>query len=407
MNDNLNLSEHLFITLFTAYIFSQVIHVVLPTLNIIALFTLMTIIITAILIFTHQKVVQVILFTGIALQLSYVLSWTFSFSTMELTVVGGTFLVLLTLSTFLITEKATNDSIRQSLLAASSISILYLVISNNTFYLLLYLTFPVAVSCIYVSLSKKAEHGFRIVTINTATSIAMAYLMSLLIETPMTKTILLATWISTLLISFMYNNESRLQFMLGYQRFLTQKESLKKEIFLLKRALFNANELQAKELLEVIHSLKDFNRERLLKNLSPGIITRFDLQDKHKQLKSSLWLIVFGAYAIYASIALYISQFSPDYLVAILIFAPLYYLSVPYITSQLLYKSLVRYVNKQFIIPYNKLMDTRNNLKEELSNLLIKRGYSIEEKGRELSSVSATTSSPFGGRMDSHTPNAI
>ncbi|NME07521.1 hypothetical protein [Psychrobacillus sp. BL-248-WT-3] len=405
MKEDHNLNEQLFITLFTAYIFSKVIHIALPTFNLLLLFTLMTVIITILRIFSNYMVGQVIVFTGIALQLTYVVKFIFPLSLIGLSVVGGTFLVLLITTSFLISEKATKNSINQSLLAASSISVMYLFIANTPLYLLLYLTYPVAVSCIYVSLSKKAEYGFTIVMINTSTSIAAAYLISLLLGLPMTDTILIATLISTLVVSFMYNDETKLVFMLGYQRFLTQKENLKKDIFILKRALLNVSDLTSKELLEAVNSLNDFKRERIVKNLSPGIITRFDLQERHKQLKATVWLLVFCAYVTYCAVAYYVSTISHDYLIAFLIFAPIYFLSVPYIISQILYKNLIRHVNQQFIIPYNKLIDKRDTLKEEITNLLLAKGYKMEDK--DLSFVSATTYSTYGGRTDSETPNAF
>lgn len=367
-------SEHLFITLFVAYTYSKVIALAFSEASLPLLVVLMALIITAFIIYTNYLVIQILLFTGIALQLIDVLEFMFSMEPITLLACGGSILFLLILSSYMINDKATNQSLTLSLLAASSLSVLYLLIENSTLYLILYLTYPVAVACIYVSLSKKTEYGFTIVTLNTAVSIAATYLMSFLIGISMMETIILATWISSLLISFIYNSESKLEFKLGYQRFLSQKENLKKEIFLLKRALFNANEMPSTDLLEVVNSLNEFKRERILKNLSPGTITRFDLQDRHKQLKATAWLLVFCAYVTYGASAYYVSKFSYDYLIAFLIFGPIYFLSVPYITIQILYKNLIRQVNKQFIIPYNKLMDTRDNLREELSNLLIKKG---------------------------------
>ena len=72
MKKDQDLNEHIFIALFTAYIFSKVIHIALPTFNILLLFTLMTVIITILRIFSSYMVGQVIVFTGIALQLTYV-----------------------------------------------------------------------------------------------------------------------------------------------------------------------------------------------------------------------------------------------------------------------------------------------------------------------------------------------
>lgn len=384
-------SEYLLMTFFLAYMCSNMVHLVFPAISMLLLYIFMTLIVAAINLFTSYQVMKVFLFTAIALQLTYILDNTFLLSLKWLSVIGGSIGILFISLSYFIQSKVISSSIIQSLLAASSTSVVFLLLQNSPIYYLIYLTYPVVVACIYVILSKKAEYGLTIVIANTATSIATAYLLLFLTGIPVTNTILLGTWASTLLISFMYNKEEQLVFLLGYQRYLTQKDDIKKDIFLLKRTLLNASEMSDKELLEIVSSLKNFKYERILKNISPGVITRFDLQNRHKQLKASTWLIVFFAYVMYGTVVFYVSEISHSNFIALLIFAPIYYLSVPYVTSLILYKNLVRYVNKQFIIPYNKLMDTRTKLIEEVTSLINTTGHTTGGK-----SVDQTTNSrPF------------
>jgi hypothetical protein len=382
-NDRSNL-QYVFIIPLAAYTISQLITYFFSEVSMLPIFIAAACVFSIIFLKANFWIVNTVINSTIALQLTNVIRTFFSSSqaSIWLGVVAISLFLMLSLLPLFIVNKRVLVSISESLLAAGSTAILVMLMQNYVLLEILSLLYPVAVSCIYVIVSNKAEHGIFILISNTISSFAIAYLLVIFIHKidiissiSVYDAILAITWLSTIGISLLFNQETFPGFKLGYQRFLNLKKEIKADIYTLKWHVTNADQLSNEKLFQVINPLQSIHLKNDMTELLGRTITRYNLQEKQKEMKSISWLLVFSAYLLYAACSLYAYEsFNMDYRI-LLIIGLLYAVMMPYIICMFLTKNMIRYVNKEIINPFNKLIKERKILIQNIKHILLDRGY--------------------------------
>lgn len=387
MKNERSFSQHVFIIPFVSYTNSKLMTYFFSEVSMVSIFITTALIFSVIYFTAHTIVVNTIINLAVALHLTNIISYLFSHTipdetSVRMGIIAITIFLILCILPLLIANKHVLSLISESLLAVGSATSLLMLMQNFFSVEVLVRLFPIVVSCIYVMLSNKVEHGISILMSNTITSLAVAYLliffaerMDMLPTVSVYEAVVAITWLATIAISFLYNDKPFPGFKLGYQRFLNEKKEIKHDIYTLKKSISNANELSNDELFNVINPLKNIPLEKNIKELLIRTVTRYDLQEKRKEMKSTTWLLVFCAYILYIAVSIYAYRtYNIDYLI-FFIFGPMYFLSVPYLISLVLYKNMIRFVNKNIIDPFNKLISVRKTLIENIKDLLQERGY--------------------------------
>ena len=372
---------------FVAFTLSEFISNTLPEISMLPVF-LITAIIFGFLYFTNYKtMVSLINNLAVAFQLASLINY---FITSNLTFTASIWSIVTTISIFMvlsllplvIENKQAQNSISNSLIAVGAGTVLLTLMKTYISPEILVLTLPVVTSCIYVILSNKTEYGISILMNNTIASLAIAFLfhtitekLDILANFNVYDSVLAMTWISTFIISFLFQEEPFQGFKLGYQRHLHERDEIFHDISILKKNLNNADQLSNEELFQTINPLKNIRLESNISELLPRTITRFNLHEKRKEMRVTNWLLVFSAYTIFVAGAFYeYKTYEVEWFILILS-ALIYLLAVPVATHVILTKKMIRYVNTKIIDPFNGLILERKELIHHIKEILLARGY--------------------------------
>lgn len=387
MIKDLSISRAIFIVPFIAFTLSKFSAIAMLEISMTPLF-LITAIIFGFLYFTKYKlVVNLITNLAVSFQMTTLLNYFMTNKSVSMltiwfiTVTVAIFLVLSFLP-LVIKNKQSINSISNSLIAVGAGTVLLTWMKTYISPEILALTLPVVASCIYVILSNKAEYGISILMNNTIGSLAIAFLINTITEKleilpsfDVYDSVLVMTWISTFVISFLYQEEPFQGFKLGYQRYLNERDEIYLDINALKRNLENADQLSTEELFQTINPLKNIRLESNISELLPRTITRFNLHEKRKEMRVTNWLLVFGAYTLFGAGAFYQYQTYEVEWFILMLSALIYLLAVPVATHVVLTKKMIQYVNTKIIDPFNILILERKELIHHIKEILLARGY--------------------------------
>ncbi|QFF98059.1 hypothetical protein PB01_04075 [Psychrobacillus glaciei] len=282
----------------------------------------------------------------------------------------------------IIKNKEIFSAIFFSLIAVGATTSLLILIKNLVSFNFLVLTYPVVVSCIYVILSKKVENGITILISNTISSYGISCFfvfvinkMNILSTFSIYNGILAITWLCTIGISLLFTSIPYSGFQLGYQRFLQEKNGIQNDIHILKRNVTNVDQLSDEDILHLINPLRAIKMEKYITRVLPGVVTRYNLHEKRKEMKVNTWFLVFCATLLYTVFSLNVYKAPTNsYIFGLLIGAFVYCLLTYRVVSIILNKNMVKYVNNKIIYPFNKLNEERNALIKTLKENLLDRG---------------------------------
>lgn len=387
MKDERSSLHQVFIILFATYAISNIIHYFFEEFSLVPLFIGTAVVISVCCYVSKSTIVNIVLNLAIALQMTSVLGFLLSnFMQLQpllaLSAVAISLFLLLSFLPLLFADEDYLSTISDSLLAASAPTTMLLLMKNHELLDILLLIYPVIVSCLYVILSSKVEDGFSILISNTISSLGIASLltvftsnMSIFSTFSLYDMVLAVTWLSTIVMAFLFNNDPKQLFQLCYQRFLEEKETIQKDIATLKQQVTNADQLSDEDLFHIINPLKSIHMEKVITKVLPSSVTRYNLQGKCREKNATTWLLVFGAYLVYLGFSLYLSNAYDVSSLLLLLFGIIYCIITPIIISRYLYKKLIDHVNTAIVIPFNRLNDERNTLVKSIKVILQERGF--------------------------------
>jgi len=387
MRDDRNSLQQVFIILFATYAISNVIHYFFEEVSLVPVFIGTAVVISVSCYAGKSTIVNIVINLAVALQMTSVISFLLSdFMLLDPLLVLSTFAIslflILSFLPLLFTDEDFLSTISDSLLAAWAPTTILLLMKNHELLDILLLIYPVIASCLYIILSSKVEDGFSILISNTISSLGIASLltvitsnMSIFSAFSLYDMVLAITWLSTIVMAFLFNNEPKPVFQLCYQRFLEEKEAIQNDIATLKQQISNADQLTDEDLFNIINPLRSIHMEKVITKVLPSSVTRYNLQGKCREKNVTTWLLVFGAYLVYLGFSLYLSNAYHVNSLLLLLFGLIYCIITPIVISKYLYKHLIDHVNTVIIIPFNKMNDERNTLVKNVKSILQERGF--------------------------------
>lgn len=387
MKDDRSSLHQVFIILFATYAISNVIHYFFEQVSLVPIFIGTAVVISVCCYVGKSTIVNIVINLAIALQMTSVISFLLSnFMQLKpllaLSAVAISLFLILSFLPLLFTDEDFLSTISDSLLAASAPTTMLLLMKNHELLDILLLIYPVIVSCLYVILSSKVDDGFSILISNTTSSLGIAALltvitsnMSIFSAFSLYDMVIAITWLSTIVMAFLFNNIPNQVFQLCYQRFLEEKDTIQNDIAMLKQQITNADQLSDEHLFNIIDPLKSIHMEKVITKVLPSSVTRYNLQGKCREKNVTTWLLVFGAYLFYLGFSLYLSTAYHVNSLLLLLFGLIYCIITPIIISRYLYKNLIDHVNTAIIIPFNRLNDERNTLVKSIKSTLQERGF--------------------------------
>ena len=248
------------------------------------------------------------------------------------------------------------------------------------------LAFPCVAAFIYVILSSKATYGINILASNIALTLLASFLLMANLSIELEVAVIAISWLSILCISFISNNDSNFGFKLYYRRFQKKRRRIKSDIFNLKSILENANKLSSDELFNEILPLKNIKMEYKLTSLMSGNISRYNLQTKINDMKTSAWFLVFVAYMVVGIAILYVANLTiNDHLIILLSATIAYLILAPYVIMYFLRNRMIQHINTSIINPFNQLIAERNELIISIEEILLDRGFPKRRLEEDLS----------------------
>lgn len=330
-----------------------------------------------IFLFRKANSIQLICNLIISCQLASVITHIFSnFAIIWFSIFVLAVFVLLSLVTILFGNRKFTDSITNSLLAAGAANVLIMSIHDHVLFDYIVLSYPCVTAFLYVIFSSKTTYGVNILAGNIAFTLLISYFLIAIFSINFELAVVAISWLSILFISLISNRHSNFGFKLYYRHFQKKRRLLKADIFTLKTQLENATTLSNVELFSVIQPLESIKMEHKLTSLMSGNVSRYNLQSKVNDMKTSAWFLVFVAYLVIGIVILYIANLATNDSVIILLSATIAYLILaPYVIMYLLKNRMVQHINSTIVYPFNQLIAERNDLIKMIEQILQDRGF--------------------------------
>lgn len=334
-----------------------------------------------IILFRKSNSIQLICNLIISCQLASAMTYIFSTLTFNwFNMIVLTTFVLFSLVTILYRNSNFINSITNSTLSVVAANVLIMSVQDHLLFDYIILTYPCVIAFIYVILSNKATYGINILASNIVITLLITFLVLTNFSLNLEFTVLAVSWVSILFISLVSNGHANLGFRLYYRRFQKKRRQIKGDIFTLNRSLENANSLSNDELFSTILPLKSIKMEFKLTSLLSGNISRYNLHPKVNDMKTIAWFLVFVAYLIVGIVILYVTNVATNSYGIILLSATIAYLILaPYVIMYILKNRMVQHINTTIVYPFNELIKERNELIQKIEQILLDRGFPINE----------------------------